>query len=101
MVVIAMRVMLARGPMMQSMMCPFMKTLQPHYRYPQDQPEGTENARNYNLLTIHGCKESTFSFAYLPNHCRINNSMALIGFDARTQAQFPFSLINFRFNPSL
>ena len=101
MVVIAMRVMLARGPMMQSMMCPFMKTLQPHYRYPQDQPESAERARFYGLITIHGYKESTFSFAYVPNHCRINNSMALIGFDTRIHAQFPLLLINFRFNPSL
>lgn len=58
MVVTTMRVM--RGRMMQSMMCPFMKALQPHHRYPQDQPKRAEKAGYYGLFAIHGCKESAF-----------------------------------------
>lgn len=66
MVVTAMRVMFARGRMVQTMMCPFMKTLQSHHRDPQDQPKRAEKAGCYGLLAFHGCKESTFSLAYLP-----------------------------------
>ena len=65
-VVTAIRVMFARGRMMQSMMCPFMKTLQSHHRYPQGQAKRAEKAGCYGLLAIHGCKESAFSLAYVP-----------------------------------
>lgn len=34
------------------------------------------------------------------NHCIINNSMTLVGFDAHAQAQVPLLLSNFRLNPS-
>ena len=36
----------------------------------------------------------------LANHCIINNSMTLVGFDPLPQAQVPLLMSNFRLNPS-
>ena len=78
MVVTAMRVMFASGRMMHNMMCPFMKTLQPHHRYPEDQPKKAEKAGYYRLLTIHGGKVKYILMCLLANRCRINNSMTFL-----------------------